>query len=125
MEITGTIIHIGPIQNISQTFRKRDIVLKTDEQFPQEIILQVSQHRCEWLDSMELGNQVTATFNLRGRPWEGAADGETKWFNTLEAWKIKTVSNAVNSTQATPQNNTPNPPDNQAPAPTEEDDLPF
>jgi len=39
------------------------------------------------LDKIIIGQEVTASINLRGRKWTDK-DGNDKYFNTIEAWKI-------------------------------------
>lgn len=87
--ITGTIKVIGATSQVSDKFRKREIVItdNTNPQYPQHINCQVSQDKCEMLDQFSVGDNVTASYNLRGREWI-SPQGEVKYFNTIELWKI-------------------------------------
>lgn len=98
--ITGTIKVIGTTSRVSDKFRKREIVItdNTNPQYPQHINCQVSQDKCEMLDQYNVGDNITASYNLRGREWT-SPQGEVKYFNTIELWKI--VGSA--STTQTPQ----------------------
>ena len=98
--ITGTIKVIGTTSRVSDKFRKREIVItdNTNPQYPQHINCQVSQDKCEMLDQYNVGDNITASYNLRGREWT-SPQGEVKYFNTIELWKI--VGSASNT--QTPQ----------------------
>ncbi len=86
----GQIINIGQTEVVSDKFKKRDFVVKsTDTQYPQEVSFQLQQDKVNLLDSMEVGQEVTVHYNLNGRSWVNQ-QGETKWFNTLQCWKIET-----------------------------------
>ena len=98
--ITGTIKVIGQTVQVSEKFRKREIIItdNTNPQYPQHINCQVSQDKCEMLDQYSVGDNVTASYNLRGREWT-SPQGEVKYFNTIELWKIAGSA----STAPTPQ----------------------
>ncbi len=91
MDIKGTIIKIFPTRKISDKFQLREFVIKTDDKYPQEILLQTSQDRCVLLDVLAEGEQIQAFINVRGRSWTNP-QGEVKYFNTLEVWKISNES---------------------------------
>ena len=91
MEIQGRIIQIFPSQVIGQNgFEKRDLVIVTEEQYPQTIIIQFTQQRCDLLDSLQVGQFVKVYINIRGREWTNQ-QGEIKYFNTIEGWKIEVI----------------------------------
>lgn len=91
MEIQGRIKQIFPSQMIGQNgFEKRDLVIVTEEQYPQTIIIQFTQQRCDLLDSLQVGQNVKVYINIRGREWTNP-QGEIKYFNTIEGWKIEFV----------------------------------
>ena len=91
MEIQGRIKQIFPSQVIGQNgFEKRDLVITTEEQYPQTIIIQFTQQRCDLLDSLQVGQNVKVYINIRGREWTNP-QGEIKYFNTIEAWKIEVI----------------------------------
>ena len=91
MEIQGRIKQIFPSQVIGQNgFEKRDLVIVTEEQYPQMIIIQFTQQRCDLLDSLQVGQNVKVYINIRGREWTNP-QGEIKYFNTIEGWKIEVI----------------------------------
>ena len=102
MEIQGRIKQIFPSQIIGQNgFEKRDLVITTEENYPQTIIIQFTQQRCDLLDSLQVGQNVKVYINIRGREWINP-QGEIKYFNTIEGWKIEAIqiTNVANQQQA-------------------------
>tara|TARA_Y100000385_G_C12520346_1_gene395098 strand:- start:20 stop:388 length:369 start_codon:yes stop_codon:yes gene_type:complete len=92
MDLKGTIIVINAKHQVSDKFAKREFVIETTEdKYPQKVLFQCTQDRCELLDSVAIGETVTVAFNVRGRDWTNP-QGETKYFNSLECWKITNES---------------------------------
>ena len=91
--ITGVLHSKGATQVVSDKFSKRDLVIKTTDTYPQFISLQLTQDKCQLLDAVNVGDSVTANYNLRGREWT-APDGTVKYFNTIECWKIEVQGKA-------------------------------
>ena len=125
MEVTGKIKMIDQTKEVgSAGFKKRDIVVTTDEQYPQHILVQFVQDKCELLNNYQVGEAVKIDINLRGREWTNQ-QGETVYFNTIQGWRIGKVQS-----EAAPTASAPMPPA-QAFAPAtnineeEPDDLPF
>ncbi|MBC5840160.1 MAG: DUF3127 domain-containing protein [Flavobacteriaceae bacterium] len=126
MEVTGKIKMIDQTKEVgSGGFKKRDVVVTTDEQYPQHISVQFVQDKCDLLNSFQVGEAVKIDINLRGREWTNA-QGETVYFNTIQGWRIaKLQADAPAAGQAPPM------PAAQAFAPAtnlnedEPDDLPF
>ena len=69
MEITGTVKKIMEVQQVSPTFRKRELVVQTDEQYPQPILVEFTQDRADLLNRVQEGQKVTVSINIRGREW--------------------------------------------------------
>lgn len=91
MEIQGQIKKIFPSEYVGANgFEKRDLVITTIEQYPNDIIIQFTQQRCDLLDSLQVGQNVKVYINIRGREWTNP-QGETKYFNTIEGWKIEVI----------------------------------
>jgi hypothetical protein len=86
-EVKGTIKAIKKTQVVSDKYRKREFVLTTDDKYPQDVLFQLSQDNCDLVDIFKVGDKVTLAYNLRGTEWV-SPKGETKWFNTLEVWKM-------------------------------------
>ena len=72
---------------VTETFKKRDFVIETIEQYPQKIPFQLKNDKVSLLDAIQLGQEVTVSFNFSGREVT-KPDQETKFFLNLDAWKI-------------------------------------
>jgi len=91
MEVQGRIKMVGETQTFgSNGFRKREIVVTTEEQYPQHIMVEFVQDKCDLLNSYQAGQQVKININLRGREWVNP-QGETKYFNSIQGWRIEAV----------------------------------
>lgn len=91
MEVQGKIKVIGETQSFgSNGFRKREVVVTTDEQYPQHILIEFLQDKTDLLDSFNVGQDVKININLRGREWTNP-QGETKYFNSINGWRIEAV----------------------------------
>lgn len=125
MEITGNIRQIGATQTFGEKgFKKREIVVTTEEQFAQHLLIEFVQDKCSILDRYEVGQNVTVGINLRGREWINP-QGEPKYFNTVQGWRITSNHKPSEEVKNTTVNN---PQFEPAPALNEEDTedgLPF
>ena len=102
MEVTGRIEALGVDEKVSDAFVKREVVVQTDEQYPQSISIQFVQDKVDLLDKYKVGDQVEVSVNLRGRKWTNP-EGVDKYFNTIQGWRIKKLSEGGEpSTPATP-----------------------
>jgi hypothetical protein len=103
MTATGKLHAKYDAVGVSDKFTKRDFVLMIADNptYPQYVLFQLTQDKCNLLDLVEAGSDVAVDFNLRGRSWT-SPQGETKYFNTLEAWRISPI--ASGSTVTAPQN---------------------
>ena len=103
MEITGKLIKIGEIQNISDKFQKREFVIETEETYPQKIQLELQGKNCDVIGGYEIGQEVECSLNLRGRLWTNA-DGIDKYFNTIVCWKLQPKVQVTGNTATTKTN---------------------
>lgn len=87
MELKGVLIHIGEYQKVKD-FVKREFVIETQEQYPQKIVLELHQDRVALIDPYKLGDIVNVSLNIRGKAYQDK-NGQTRYFNTLLAWKIQ------------------------------------
>ncbi len=88
MELTGKIIFIGELQQVSEKFAKRDFAIETLEQYPQQIKFELHQDRTDLIDPYKIDEIITISYNLRGRSYLDK-NGVTQYSNTLIAWKIQ------------------------------------
>lgn len=125
MEVTGKIKVINAEQQVSASFKKRELVVATEEQYPQFISINFVQDKCDILNNFNVGEPVKVSINLRGREWV-SPQGETKYFNDIQGWKVDRMASEAPATQAMPPM-----PAAEAFAPAtdfkeeEHDDLPF
>jgi len=127
-KLTGTVKVIKDTVQVTEKFAKREFVINdASSMYPQDIMFQSVQDKCSMLDGINEGENVEVSFNLRGREWT-SPQGEVKYFNTLDAWRIEKVGagmpqtgpsdmNLNTATEATTTTATT--------APAEDDDLPF
>lgn len=87
MEVSGKVKMIGEPQQVSASFRKREIVVTTEEQYPQHILVEFTQDKCDLLNGFQVGEPVRVSINLRGREWVNP-QGETRYFNSIQGWRI-------------------------------------
>ena len=122
MDIKGKVHEISEVINVTDTFKKRELVVEYAEnpQYPEFIKFEALQDKVMLFDNIKTGDQVEVAFNLRGRPWTDR-NGKTAYFNSLVVWRITVLSGA--QTQGA-QPEFASPVDISA-APGEEDDLPF
>lgn len=89
MEVSGRIKMIDETKSFgSNGFRKREMVVTTDEQYPQHIMIEFTQDKCDLLNNYRPGDPVKVSINLRGREWVNP-QGETKYFNSIQGWRIE------------------------------------
>ena len=118
-EITGKIKVINAEQQVSAAFKKRELVVTTEETFPQHILIEFQQDKCDLLNNYKVGQEVKVSVNIRGRIWTNP-QGEDKYFNSIQGWRIESLTNAKETINTTNQS--------FEPAPSFEDDgsgLPF
>ena len=87
MEVIGKIKVINNAETFG-TFTKRSWVVTTSDQYPQEIALECHQDKTSLLDNFKVGDDVTASINLRGKEWINP-EGVAKYFNTIVSWRIE------------------------------------
>jgi single-strand DNA-binding protein len=137
-EIVGKLYKKFPTESKSPTFQTRELVLEIVEgNYPQLVKFQLTQDRCQLLESYNEGEEIKVHFDLNGREWQG------KFFTNLTAWRIEKGSGEAAATTgstvpvqqvqqtATPKA-TPPPPSSDFPSLADEpfktvaeDDLPF
>jgi len=127
-ELEGKLIEKFDVQQVSDSFKKREFVVETTEEgggrvFTEQIKFQLIQDKTSLIDDLAVNSDVKVSFNLKGRKWE--KDGRVNYFTNLDAWRVEAKSPAGSP-----------PPPSQEPAPTsfnasdfdgaeDEDDLPF
>ncbi len=115
-DLTGTVKLIQDEQTFGSGFRKREMVVTVEEgKYPQEINLEFVQDKVSLLDTLQVGQKVTVSFDIRGREYNG------RYFNNLQGWKIEAGTSSTTNDQQRPVF------ENSAPANLDDfdDDIPF
>lgn len=118
-KLAGAVKVIKDTVQVTEKFSKREFVIEdSSSMYPQDILFQAVQDKCSMMDGIAEGDNVEVSFNLRGREWT-SPQGEVKYFNTLDAWRIEVVGA---TTQDTPTATAPQPATAEG---SDDDDLPF
>ncbi|NLP57417.1 DUF3127 domain-containing protein [Lutibacter sp. B1] len=124
MEITGKIKKIDETKTYGASgFRKREMVITTNEQYPQMLLVEFVQDKCDLLNSYQIGQDVKVSINLRGREWVNP-QGEAVYFNSIQGWRIETLQ-AESSSEIPPMAPVENFETTSNFDESEPDDLPF
>jgi len=94
-EISGKVIDISPVNQVSDKFKKREFVIEKKEAggsavFIDYVKFQLIQDKCDLINESFLNEEVKIWFNLKGNKWE--RDGKISYFTNLDAWKIEKTS---------------------------------
>lgn len=102
MEIQGKVKKIGETQTFGTGgFRKREIVVTTEEQYPQDLMVEFVQDKTDLLNNYQVGQNVKISINLRGREWT-SPQGEVKYFNSIQGWRIEALQSDASSSEMPP-----------------------
>mgnify|MGYP003134370543 CR=1 FL=1 len=114
MELRGTIKLIGKVQDITKDFKKQNMVLTTDEQYPQDILIEFTQKNIDLLKNFTVNDKAIVGINIRGREWENPETKEIRYFNSIQGWRIAMIAEETETAEVVTSNS------DQA-----DDDLPF
>jgi len=93
-KLNGTVKRVSDTIVVSEKFSKREfVVTDTSSMYPQDIQIQLTQDKCSLLDGIGVNDKIEVSFNLNGREWINP-QGEVKYFNTIEAWKVDVIERA-------------------------------
>lgn len=102
MEIEGKIKVIGDTKEYGKNgFQKRMVVVTTEEKYPQDLAVDFVQDKTDLVNSFNVGDKVKVGINLRGREWV-SPQGETKYFNSINAWRIEKLTANSSSNDVPP-----------------------
>ncbi len=115
-DLTGKIKLIQDPMSFDSGFKKREmVVIVEDGNYAQEINLEFVQDKISLLDNLQPGQEVTVTFDIRGREYNG------RYFNNLQGWKISVTGDLPENLPG----NQFSAPSGTAQAEIEDDDIPF
>lgn len=124
MEIQGKVKTVLAQQTFGSGFTKREVVITTEENYPQHLLVEFVQDKVALLAELKEGDAVKISINLRGREWQ-APDGTIKYFNSIQGWRLDKL------TDTAAVQNVPSPSEEDfvgkdfTPSAEEMDDLPF
>jgi single-strand DNA-binding protein len=128
MDLQGTVKKVTDLQTFNSGFQKREMILMTEEQYPQPISIEFLQDKAELASQFSEGDRVKVGINIRGREWT-SPDNVVKYFNSIVGWRVEKVEgNAVSTepTSAAPiSKSTPSAANATDVFAEDEDDLPF
>ncbi|HEY9195844.1 MAG TPA: DUF3127 domain-containing protein [Mucilaginibacter sp.] len=121
MEVKGKVHEVSPTQQVTESLKKRELILEYVEnpQYPEYLKFEAIQDRCALMDNVKIGDDVEVFFNLKGRPWTDKT-GKKSYFNSLQLWKINVLAGA--GAAATPEYAAPAADISSS---ADDDDLPF
>ena len=115
-DLTGKIKIIQEVKTFDSGFTKREMVVTVEEgKYPQEINIEFIQDKVALLDTLQAGQEVTVTFDIRGREYNG------RYFNNLQGWKISTPGDQPENLSGSRFSAS----SGAAQAEIEDDDIPF
>ena len=96
-ELSGKIKLIQDQKTFDSGFTKREmVVIVEDGKYPQEINLEFVQDKVALLDDLTPGQEVTVSFDIRGREYNG------RYFNNLQGWKVVTSGEGADASSEAP-----------------------
>ncbi len=100
MEITGNIKLIMETETgtskAGKEWAKRQIVVTTNETYPQDIAIDFMGDKITQINNFEVGNPVVVSINIRGNEYNG------KYYNSINGWKIANTVGQVNNNEQQP-----------------------
>ena len=119
-EMKGKVKKIFEQQDFPSGFYKREFVITTEEQYPQDVKFTTVKERTEQIAKLQAGDAVLVKFDIRGNEYND------KFYVDLNAWRVESGDSAASASPdavaATPMPDVPPMP--KAPA-ADDDDLPF
>lgn len=115
-KVSGKLIEVFDTQRITDTFKKREFVIDSLEEYngksyPNTIKFQLNQDKCDLIDEIAVGENITVNFNIKGNKWE--KNGNVNYFTNLIAFRIDRESGQID------------PAPHDEPIAEDDSDLPF
>ena len=90
MQLTAKLIQLLPLQTGSSKngeWRKQDIILETDGQYPKKICVSVWGDKIN-ANQLVVGNKLKIDFDIESREYN------SRWYTDVKAWKVEVVGGA-------------------------------
>lgn len=89
-ELIAKIVKIGPVQEVSDKFKKREVLAVTEDEYPDYYKFEFIQSKVDVPNDFIEGTWATFYFNLKGRKVEAKKKGDPDmYFTTLTGWKME------------------------------------
>lgn len=85
LEFEGTVLRKGDVQTFGD-FYKKDIVIRTGGEYPQEIKVEFHKGNADKLNNVTEGGNIKVYADVRGREHNG------NWYNNIVGWKVDVLS---------------------------------
>ena len=87
---TGTVFKVHETETVgTNNFQKRVLWLKTDEQYPQTVSIEISGQNIDLLDGLRPFDRVEVRWSLNGRYIESDKNGNEQVFNSVRGYGLK------------------------------------
>jgi hypothetical protein len=106
--LIGTLKKIFEEVQVSDSFKKKEFVLETIEDYPQTFKIELTQDKTGKIAPFKVGDVIKVQYNMRGREYtkdQGTNKEKTFYFTTLNAWRI-TLETQENTPAPNTQENT-------------------
>lgn len=95
-ELVGTIKVIGDVMTFASGFTKRECVITSDDDYPQDIKFTFIKERGNALNAYKIGDKVKVSFRIRGNCYK------ERYFVDLDAFKLEKMSDDGSSVEMEP-----------------------
>ena len=86
MEVQGILKQILRLESgeskSGKTWQKQTIIVETQESYPKQIAVEVSEKALSRLQDYSEGMTITCSINIESREYNG------RWFTSVKCWKI-------------------------------------
>ena len=88
-EMSGRIKAVFDVMTFASGFTKREFVLTTEENYPQDVKFVCVKEKTALLDGLQPGARVSVSFRIRGNEYKD------RYFVDLQAFKIEPLEEAA------------------------------
>ena len=100
-EVRGKLIHMFEVQQITDTFSKRAVVIRVPhDKYPQEVKIECVGNAKNDVDSIPRDTYVIASCELTGKAYTRKNDGQTDWFTSVKCFSIQPDASKAKGTDA-------------------------